>query len=246
MEHVYYLEAIKNFLRIRKIHYTELAKALLMTESGIKKMLNAKDISFRRVLQIADFLEVSPSQLLAAAETSSIPTIHLTKKQEEALLDDEDLLAVFWRFVVEKNNEQEIAKRQNWPTNKVIKILEKLCRLDLVTKSKKCFMPVLPHIFRLADDSNLARKLNREWSIVTVERALHSKQNESGFHRLLTLKLRQDSYNDFVHRSKALFDDIVRLSEREALQYNQVELKAMSTVVAVVQSGALDTVPSCP
>ncbi len=72
MEHSQYLNAIKKALKARGLSYADLARKLKMTESGIKKMLNAKDISFRRILQICDALDILPGQLFSLSEKTFI------------------------------------------------------------------------------------------------------------------------------------------------------------------------------
>jgi transcriptional regulator with XRE-family HTH domain len=55
MEHITYLKSLKTLLKSKGVTYTELAEHLGMSESGVKKMLNSKDLSFRRSARCSMF-----------------------------------------------------------------------------------------------------------------------------------------------------------------------------------------------
>lgn len=212
MEHTLYLDALKTALKARAITYAELATRIKMTESGVKKMLNAKDLSFRRILEICAVLDILPGELFAASEKAAIPEIRFSETQEEALLKNRSLLAVFWQFTIERKRLEEIAHAQNLPVTEIRKLLQKLVRLDLVSQRRSRFAPKLPRKFRWPDDSRLARQLNQDWSLLTLKHAL-----TRGSHRLISLKLTSESRQAFEGRLKSLFDDIVREAERAEL-----------------------------
>lgn len=212
MEHTLYLTAIKGALRARGLTYAELAGTLRMTESGVKKMLNAKDISFRRILDICDTLDILPGELFASTEQAAIPEIRFTARQEDALLKDRELLAVFWLFTIERKTPEEIAQGQRLTISDVRKLLQRLVTLELVSQRRNRFLPKFPRKFRWPDDAKIARQLNRDWSSLTLRRAL-----EQGSHRLIALRLSPESVDDLSTRLNALFDEFARLSEREEM-----------------------------
>ena len=59
------MRAIKTILKVKKMTYRDLAEILEMSESGVKKILSAKDGSFGRVLQMCRALDVSLDDLIA-------------------------------------------------------------------------------------------------------------------------------------------------------------------------------------
>lgn len=235
MEHLQYLSGIKSALRARDINYADLAEKLKMTESGVKKMLNAKDISFRRVLQICEVLNVMPGQLFSASEESSIPTLHLSKKQEEALMDNRFLLMVYWRFTIEKLKPEEIAEKHGISHSDLKKSLQKLVSLDLVTQRKERFIPKHQGKFRWPDDSMLVKKLNQEWSQSTLKKALKSENSNS--HRLVAMKLSKEAYENLLRRLSAVFDDAVQTSEREELASSHQKRQDVTALFAAVNEG---------
>lgn len=238
MEHSIYLSGIKNALKSKGLTYSDLAKSLSMTESGVKKMLNTKDISFRRILQICEALKVLPGQLFSISENSSIPTIELTTCQEAALLVNRPLLKVYWYFVIERLSPKEIAHTNGESETEVKKQLQKLVTLDLIRQSRGKFLIKGPNKFRWPDDSRLTRLLNQEWSQSTVKKAIKANR---GNHRFVALKLSDDNYRNFLGRLSGLFDEMVQISERESLTSAPKRLKDVTAVFAAVDQGVFST-----
>lgn len=241
MEHSQYLSAIKKALKARGVTYIDLAEQLKMTESGVKKMLNAKDISFRRVLQICDSLGILPGQLFSLSEKTSISEVSLSAQQEDALLKNRPLLAVYWRLAIEKCELAEIEKLQGLSKSELKKLLDRLVTLDLLTSRKGHYRPQHPGKFKWSDESKLAKTLNREWSELTLRRSLAEKENQKSTHRLVSMKLSQEAYNDLLKRLSKALDEAVQDSEAEELTMSKNDLKNFTALIAVVQKGVFDT-----
>ncbi|GEM_PF-2030037 len=239
MEHSLYLNAIKKALKTRQVTYADLARQLRMTESGVKKMLNAKDISFRRVLQICEALDILPGQLFSMSEKSSISEVALSRSQEEALIRNRSLLAVYWRLVVEKRSLEEIETLQNLKRNELKKLLDRLVTLDLVSVTKGTYRSKHRGKFRWSDQSHLAKVLNEEWSKLTLQRAL-DKNAASSLHRLVSMRLSAQGYAELLKKLNQALDEAVQDSEREELTTAPQELKNFSALAAVVQKGVFD------
>lgn len=235
MEHLQYLSGIKSALRARDINYADLADKLKMTESGVKKMLNAKDISFRRVLQICEVLNVLPGQLFSASEESAIPTLRLSERQEEALMDNRTLLMIYWRFTIEKLKPEEIAVKHGMSDGDLKKSLQKLVSLDLITQRKEKFIPKHQGKFRWPDNSVLVKKLNQEWSQLTLKKALKAESSKN--HRLVAMKLSSEAYENLLSRLSAVFDEAVQASEREGLASSQQKRQDVTAVFAAINEG---------
>ncbi len=238
MEHLNYLTSLKALLKTKGVTYSELAQHLKMSESGIKKMLNGKDLSFRRFFQICEILHVLPGQVLAAAEQKSIPTQTLSPRQQEALLNDRNLLAVYWRITVEGLSPEEAGKIQHLKPTDLQKALKKLVSLDLISEREDRFFSNSFGKFRWPDDSKIAKHLNQEWSELTLKRALKKTANSQ--HRLAALRLSKKSYENFLGKMSDLLDETVRISEREELTTAAKDLGNVSIVTAIVPQGVLD------
>lgn len=238
MEHALYLRGIKQGLKSRGMTYSELAQGLKMSESGVKKMLNAKDISFRRVLKICDVLGVLPSQLFLISEKSSIPTVKLTPVQEAALLKDRTLLAVYWLMTVERRSQSEIETRLDLPSARLRQYLIRLRKLHLIEERTGVFRPLQLGKFKWPDDLKLTALLNREWSKLTLDRALSRKKD--GTHRLIAVRLSQDAYDLLRKRLWEALDEAVQTSEREEMTLPARQLHNVTAVIASVKQGIFD------
>jgi transcriptional regulator with XRE-family HTH domain len=240
MEHGVYLSGLKRALKLKGITYTDLASRLRMSESGVKKMLNGKDLSFRRVLQICEILGVPASELLAASEKAAIPEIELSEKQEEALLKDRRLLSVYWRFAIEKMDVSGIARVERMEAPLVRRLLENLVRLDLLVQRRGKFHAKQARKFRWRDGSKLVRVLNREWSQAVLKRALEHSKEDAPLHRLSLLRLSEASFARLRQDLLETLEDAARTSEREEAQLPEAKLFKFMALVSVAPGGPLD------
>lgn len=241
MEHTLYVNGIKKALKSRGITYADLALSLKMTESGIKKMLNSKDISFQRILQTCKVLDILPGQIFSLSEKASLPLIHLTEKQEAHLLADRKLLAAYWLITIEKKSIDEMAHYLKSSPIEIKHRLQKLVSLDLVLQKKGQFLPKHQGKFRWPDDSKLAFILNKEWSEQTLKKALSPQHKENSFHRFAALKLSSESHDRLQKRFTELFDEMAQLSEREELTIFRKNLFDFTIVLASASSGVFES-----
>lgn len=241
MEHSFYISGIKQALKLRSITYEELAQHLKMSESGVKKMLNAKDISFRRVLRICELLGVTPGQLFTMAEKSAIPEVVLSSEQQEALIKNRVLLAVYWRFVIEKREAYEIEKLERLSASELRKYFNKLVELRLLRQVRGQYRSFVSGKFRWSDDSKLAKFLNKEWSELTLKRSLSSMSKGPLYHRLSALRLSYDSYSDTLRKLAQVLNEAAQISEREEVSLRPEALQNATFLVAAVPMGVLDS-----
>lgn len=241
MEHRLYLDAIKKALKSRGLTYEELARALKMTESGVKKMLNAKDISFQRIIQICKILDVLPGQIFSISEKSAVPVFNLSDKQQDALINDRKLLATYWLLTIERKTAEQIATAFKTTGTEIKHRLQKLVTLELVSQKRNQFFPKQQGKFRWPDDSKLARALNQEWSQQTLKKALNLKPEEQGYHRFAALKLSSESYQKYLHKFYELFNEMAQISEREELTSSQKKLSDFTFVIASSSGGVFES-----
>lgn len=241
MEHLIYVEALKKALKARNLTYAELARALKMTESGVKKMLNGKDISFQRIIRICKVLDILPGQIFSMSEKSSLPILQLSDKQQDALIQNRKLLATYWLLTIEKKSLDEIVLQLRTTMAEIKNRLQKLVTLDLITQKRNQFIPKHQGKFRWPDDSKLARTLNQEWSQQTLKKALASKEASKSYHRFAALKLSEESYRKFQQKFYEIFDEMAQQSEREELASFQKKLSDYTFVVATSTGGVFES-----
>jgi DNA-binding Xre family transcriptional regulator len=88
------IEAIKRELRTREKTYAELADALEMSESSVKRMFSQKDMPLTRIDEICGFLGIDFATLAREVVNDTPLTSELTYEQEAALVKDPMLLLV--------------------------------------------------------------------------------------------------------------------------------------------------------
>lgn len=241
MEHTVYVDAIKKALKSRGLTYGELAQQLKMTESGVKKMLNGKDISFQRIIQICKVLDVLPGQIFSISEKSSLPVLLFSEKQQDALINDRRLLAAYWLITIEKKSFEEILDCLRTTPNELKVRLQKLVTLDLVLQKKNQFLPKHKGKFRWPDESKIAKVLNDELSQRTLKKALSAKTTKQDFHRFAALKLSEASYQKFQERFYELFEEMALHSEREEITTAKKKLSDFTFVVATASGGVFES-----
>ena len=211
-----------------------------MTESGVKKMLNAKDISLRRILNICELLNVRPGQLFSMSESSQIPSIPLTQKQEDALIHDRKLLAVDWLIVVEKQKTRTLDSILRISKAQLDSYLRHLVNLKLLSQRRKEFIAPFQGKFKWPDESKLAILLNRDWSYLQLNRALSQKPERDAYHRLLSLRLSKRTYKTLKLKLSEAFDEVLRASEREEMSLSGQELMTITSVATASRGGFFD------
>jgi transcriptional regulator with XRE-family HTH domain len=235
----HYLNILKQLLKRKGFTYADLAVAMHMTESGIKKMLNAKDISLGRLAQLSQPLGLTPAQLMSFAEQTSIPVITLTREQEEFLLSKDLHLKVYWRFVVEGLSADAIVNRERTTLKDITVVLERLVSKKLIRRHRQKYQRLQEGKFRFDENSEFVKKLNREWSELTLSRSL--KDQEKSLQRLITTKMSEKSFLELKQRIENTALDIAQQSHRDEMNLKQSELKNVSLLFALVPQGVLDS-----
>jgi transcriptional regulator with XRE-family HTH domain len=157
------MTAVKAALKRQKITYAELAKRLRISESGLKKILSAKDGSFQRLAQICEELGLSLSELLAGEDQTQ--EISFTPAQQEFLASHAGALRLFWALVYERRPLPEAEKLAGVNPKEVFSLLRKLDQLGLLEllPANRLRIPAVRPV-RWVGDGPLIRKLHREWS----------------------------------------------------------------------------------
>jgi len=75
-------QTLKHILKKRGITYRELAQWLDMSESGLKKLLNANDGSFNRLLSICDVCDVPLADVVAQAMSAPPAPVTMSRDAE--------------------------------------------------------------------------------------------------------------------------------------------------------------------
>ena len=232
------VSTLKKILKVKKITYKSLADELGMSESGVKKLLTSKDISLTRVEQITRIIGLSLADLFQIASEEEVKNVKLSPKQESALFENNMLFRVYWFLAVEEKTLDAIKKSEKLTADQLQRNLMKLENLDLIKIGKNNRVAsVHKGLFRWASDGPLVKKLNNEWSENTLKKVLTAKSGSENLHRLSYLRLSEKSKNQFYERLNELVNEFARLSQREKNRYADRDLTAVSSLIAVANSG---------
>lgn len=233
------LQTLKQLLKRKGYSYNDVALRLNMTVSGVKKMLNATDISMNRLSLICQMMGMTLAQFTAFTEQSQIPIVQLTSSQEDFLLSKSIYLRIYWRFVVENRDLHTICNLEKITLKELTQNLEKLLQKKLILKTKNQFARQQAGKFRFDENSSFTKHLNKTWSELTLQRSLN-KQKLS-FHRLLTLTLSEKSYTDFKQRLENLVLEIANQSTHDELHLKSSEINPASILFCMSSKGVLDS-----
>ena len=126
------LETLKRALRNRRITYAQLADELGMSESGIKKLLTADDVSLSRLSAICDVLGVSVVDVVSEA-ASPAPTVFVPDEgQRAAFIAEPRLLVVLWALGEHKGDVESTRARLGLDRRTMRRLVRKLARVETI------------------------------------------------------------------------------------------------------------------
>jgi transcriptional regulator with XRE-family HTH domain len=235
-------QVIKKALKSRGVTYQELAAELSLSESGVKKLLTGKDISFQRLDQICRFLAIPLSEVVRSVERRQIREISLTVEQEKVLLQEPLLFRIYWRLSVERHTAEEIRAAENLDENQFSRLVQKLLRWDLVKIQKDGkILPLHRGPVRWIGQGPLLQSLNQEWSKLALNRSLDHKGKGGFYHHLMTLRLSDQEYETALRELNKFVEELVQRSERDSLHHSLDQQKARVFLLAANPIGFLTT-----
>lgn len=88
------IDTLKKALRQRGLKYADVARALHLSESSVKRLFASKDLSLDRVERICQLMRLDITDLLELMSAAEPRLDQLTEEQERALISDAKLLLV--------------------------------------------------------------------------------------------------------------------------------------------------------
>ncbi len=129
------VKTLKKRLKIQGTTYRDLAKALDLSESSVKRMFASQNFSLDRLIEISNFLGFTLAELTHEATTSENLVHTLSETQEAELVSDERLLLV------------AICSLNHWTVKEVVaayRLTEAECIQRLVRLDKLRLISLLP------------------------------------------------------------------------------------------------------
>ncbi len=157
------LQIIKGKLKAKNMTYVDIADIFSVSENTVKRMLNGKDISFDRLLMLAELCEIQLDTLLAEAKERPALCNFFTAEQDEAFYRMPNL----WHYFSEifyYSKSPEVIKKENDITElssyRYLRALEKLALLELLPNNNIKLLVATPIGFSsdsLVLKTNIAR-----------------------------------------------------------------------------------------
>ncbi|MGE5086061.1 MAG: helix-turn-helix domain-containing protein [Bacillota bacterium] len=127
-----FLSALKRSLKAKNILYRDLAKALDLSESSVKRILSSKSLSLERLEEICRVADLSFSEVVKSANLEDANQFFfLTDEQENALAENARLLHYFM-MLLDGRTPQRIEKEYQLSRSEAQKFLFQLDRLGLI------------------------------------------------------------------------------------------------------------------
>jgi transcriptional regulator with XRE-family HTH domain len=127
-----FLNSLKRALKAKNILYRDLAKALGLSESSVKRILSNKSLSLERLEEICRVSDLSFSEVVRSAnleEANQVMT--LSQEQEKALAENTRLLH-YYMLLYEGYTPQKIEREYQIPNSESKKYLFQMDRLNLI------------------------------------------------------------------------------------------------------------------
>lgn len=223
---------LKRALRDQNITYTELGRALGMSESGVKKLFAAPDISLERLGRICQVLGLAPHELLDPKLTEmETQTIVLTEKAQEFFLRNRACFLFLILLYTEPLSFEELIARHKIGRQRAygyLRDLEKLRLLRWLPGDRVDLRKDVPALFRY--EGRFMKQMVREWSETLLNEALENPQGELDFFTSRILHLAPESIREF----KRAFDDLVAEFARRSIREKKLQRQRVKPIRSLV------------
>lgn len=209
-------KALKDILKERGVSYRDLAQGMGMSESGVKKIFSGDDCSFQKLMQISKLLKVKFSDLLHEIEDQEMRPVTFSSEQQQMFLKNKALFNFFVKLVIERMPVEEIKKESKLTEAQVFKYLRELDEqghIELLPENRVR----VPEISLVSNFGHgpLLEKTYQDWSRRAVIDIAHPKHQASGQFIIRCLKMKEDTYLDFLAQLKDLEKQVAKRALRE-------------------------------
>lgn len=233
---------LKRKMKSQGITYRLLAHRLQMSESGIKKIFAAKDISILRLNSICQAIGFRLSDLIQAIEIQEAVEVSFTPEQETFFLKNMEYFNFYWKLVYERRDIGEIAKQFHLSTKTINEYLKKLHALKLIriTANGTLRIPPATNVYWVGK-SPLVEKIYQSFAHqMMTDLARPQVSGEESF-ILRYFKVRPSTFNDLKSALKKLEEEFLSRTVRE-MRMNTKGLKDIRWISALDTNSFVRTI----
>lgn len=245
---VFVRNEIKQLLKSRRIKYSALAKPLGLSKSGIKKMLNAKDLSFNKICSILDATGINVTDFFQALGQPPVQEKKLTPQQEEFLVRNPSFYHFFHQlmnFDLDWRRLKEIHNLNQKSVDQYLLKLDKLGLIELhpsgVVKSEyvNCRLTFGMKLIKKVVDNEHRAILN--FAHIPNEKFRGRKHVANGF-----LRMKPATASEFNAALREVVAEYMNRSKRESIlePTHQMEDIGFLIVVTPTEGKPLDRIPN--
>ncbi len=228
------IKSLKSLIKAKGYTYKDLATHLDMSEAGIKRLMNAKDISFGRILDFCGFLEVSLEDLVSISNEMDKEVEYFTGPQIKLFEKSMLALKYYYKLRVEGLAPEVISEHLALSKKSNQKILSDLDRAELIK-----LLPgnnVAPFSRREVywKDLGLATKKLRQDFTTDLISYFDTEKSKEGYYHIYHLSLSDQTREDLYYDLGKVIDEYSKRGrhERMALKENNLHPLNIAFILA--------------
>jgi transcriptional regulator with XRE-family HTH domain len=204
---------IKAAMKAKGLKYQQLAEALQVSVSTVKRILSDDDLSLERLSKIATWLEIPFYDLIEASKKEQINLSRMNEEQERFIADHPDIAQLYWLMLLGRSfnracQEIGIDDAAGQPLLDLLKCMD-LIRVGVSGTVRPTIRWPVDWIFKgplhrkymSAVIENFLKHLNRR-----VEALEQPVEAADSFHyRMEQLTLSKNSYAQLLHELRSIF-----------------------------------------
>jgi Helix-turn-helix. len=217
-----FLSALKRSLKAKNILYRDLAKALKLSESSVKRILSSKSLSLDRLEEICRVADLSFSEVVRTANLEESNQMHVLSEEQEKALAENARLLHYYMMLHDGKTPQKIEKEYNITNVEAKKFLFQLDRLNLIELHPRDKVKVKRHGFlRFRRDGPVGRAMFEQ----TKSSYLSYDFRPEDYIRFSFMKISSSSLAKF----KSKLDRLVMELQEEARFENDTNVPVVDT-----------------
>ena len=213
---------LKEIMKMKKVTYKEMAHHLRLSESGMKKIMQARDLSFSRLQEITQYLEINVVDLMAHISDPKILEGRFSPEVEQFFVKSPEKFDFYWKLVVERTPLREVQKEWNLKDAELYKWLRELDQLNLIQwqKGDNIKLPAR-QMTRWVGRGPLTEKIQRQWAHDLVDDSYVQNTVGASTYRLRYLKITRKTKAELQKAIEELELEFLQRSVREQSLSNE-------------------------
>ncbi len=223
---------IKEILKKKRVSYSELADKIGMSESSVKRILNANDVTISKLNQIAEALDVSFFEIINLSTPNQDIFFTLNPEQEKYLSKHLNYLVVFAEIAGGMTSPAQLKKMFNIDDKRLFEYLKKFDDMGLIELgANNKFKFLLKGQWNIERDGSLAQTMIDEGYkgfYNTFLKKMGSRKNAEYISS--TQQVTKESYEKYKQALKELNKEFRLNAQRDSVVHEEKDLVYVTTI----------------